>query len=61
MTALEFEKAKAALAEAGWRIARVEVTRPPRRGAGIGPARVARVRVVEEGVVEVVVVHTRYE
>jgi hypothetical protein len=61
VTALELTEAEAALAEVGWRIARVDVTRPPRRGAGIGPARVARVRIVGEGVVEVVVVHTRYE
>ncbi len=61
VTAYELAEARERLAAAGWQVADVIETRPPRGGAGKGAARVARQRVTGERLVELVVVYTEYE
>ena len=60
--AFELPDALEALAAAGWHCDNVIVTRPTRGGQeGVGTPRIARVRLIAPGEVELVVVYTRYE
>lgn len=62
VTAFELPDALEMLAVAGWHCDKIIVTRPTRGGQeGMGIPRVARVRLIAHGEVELVVVYTRYE
>lgn len=60
VTAREVTTALKALAEEGWQVAEILETRPPFAGPGKGVARVARLRVVEDGAVQLVLVYPEY-
>jgi hypothetical protein len=61
VTAYELPHAQEVLLQAGWSVGRITETGPPRAVGGRGVARVARVRVIAPGEVELVVVFTQYD
>ena len=60
VTAREVNTALKTLAEEGWKVADILETRPPFAGPGKGAARVARLRVVDGGAVQLVLVYPEY-